>query len=45
MQLSNISHMLGKSLKVDPQRGTVIGEKEADKLWSREYAKGWELKA
>ena len=44
MQLSNISHLLGKSLNVDPQRGTVIGEKEAERLWAREYAQGWELK-
>ncbi|MGI6573883.1 MAG: Gfo/Idh/MocA family protein [Fermentimonas sp.] len=44
MQLSNISHQLGKSLKVDPQRGTIIGEQGVDGLWSREYAKGWELK-
>ena len=44
MQLSNISHQLGKSLNVDPQSGTIIGEQEADRLWSREYAEGWELK-
>ena len=44
MQLSNISHQVGQPLRIDPQRGTIVGNKKANRLWSREYAKGWELK-
>jgi predicted dehydrogenase len=44
MQLSNISHQVGRPLSIDPQRGTIVGNKKANRLWSREYAKGWELK-
>ena len=44
MLLSNISCHIGHDLKVDPKSGHIIGNTEADKLWSREYEKGWEPK-
>lgn len=42
MQLGNISWRVGRDLKIDPQNGHIIGDKDAQKLWSREYQKGWE---
>ncbi|GEO05143.1 dehydrogenase [Adhaeribacter aerolatus] len=44
MQLGNISWRVGRDLKIDPKNGHIIGDKEAEKLWSREYEKGWEPK-
>ncbi len=44
MQLGNISWRMGRDLKIDPQNGHIIGDKEAQKLWGREYEKGWEPK-
>ncbi len=44
MQLGNISWRLGRDLKIDPQNGHIIGDKEAQKLWGRDYEKGWEPK-
>ena len=44
MQLGNISWRVGRDLKIDPQNGHIIGDKEAQKLWGREYEKGWEPK-
>ena len=44
MQLGNISWRLGRDLKIDPQNGHIIGDKEGQKLWGREYQKGWEPK-
>ena len=43
-QLGNIAWRVGHDLKLDPQNGHIIGDKEAEKLWSREYEKGWEPK-
>ena len=45
MQLANISLRVGHDLKIDPDNGHIIGDKEAQKLWSRKYEKGWEPKA
>lgn len=42
MQLGNISWRVGRDLKIDPKNGHIIGDAEAQKLWSREYEKGWE---
>ncbi|MGG7664434.1 Gfo/Idh/MocA family oxidoreductase [Dyadobacter sp. BHUBP1] len=42
MQLGNIAWRVGRDLKIDPKNGHIIGDKEAEKLWSREYAKGWD---
>jgi predicted dehydrogenase len=44
MQLSNISWRVGRDLKIDPNNGHITGDKEAQKLWSRTYEKGWEPK-
>ena len=44
MQLGNISWRVGRDLKTDPTNGHIIGDLEAQKLWSREYEKGWEPK-
>ena len=44
MQLGNISWRVGRDLKIDPANGHIIGDNEAQKLWSREYEKGWEPK-
>jgi predicted dehydrogenase len=42
MQLGNISWRVGRDLKIDPANGHIIGDNEAQKLWSREYEKGWD---
>ena len=44
VQLGNIAHRVGHSLEIDPKNGNIIGDREAKKLWSREYEKGWEMK-
>ncbi len=41
-QLGNISQRTGRTLKTDPANGHIIGDPEAAKLWTREYAPGWE---
>ena len=42
MQLGNIAWRVGRGLTIDPQNGHILGDKEAQKLWSREYEKNWE---
>lgn len=44
VQLGNISQLVGHALNIDPASGRIIGDKEAKKLWTREYEKGWEIK-
>ena len=44
VQLGNIAQRVGHSLDIDPSNGHIIKDKEASKLWSREYEKGWEMK-
>lgn len=44
MQLGNISWRVGRDLKIDPKNGHIINDKDAQKLWSRTYEKGWEPK-
>ncbi len=44
LQLGNIAQRTGRSLNINPQNGHIINDKQAMKLWSREYHKGWELK-
>ena len=44
MQLGNISWRLGRDLKINPANGHILDDKEAQKLWGREYHKGWEPK-
>ena len=44
MQLGNIAWRTGHSLTIDPQNGHILGNPDAQKLWSRTYEKGWEPK-
>ncbi len=44
MHLGNISWRLGRDLKISPENGHIVGDKEAQRLWKREYEKGWEPK-
>lgn len=44
MQLGNISQRVGHSLDIDTRNGHIINSLEAQKYWSREYEKGWEMK-
>jgi predicted dehydrogenase len=43
--LGNIAHRTGRALHCDPANGRAQNDPEALKLWSREYASGWEPKA
>lgn len=40
--VANISAEIGETVRIDPATGKLL-TKSAEKLWSREYAKGWEL--
>ena len=44
VQLGNISWRTRQTLEIDPKNGHILNNKAAQKLWSREYAKGWEPK-
>jgi predicted dehydrogenase len=44
VQLGNISQRVGRSLAIDPATGRVEGDRRAQKLFGREYEKGWEIK-
>ena len=44
MQLGNISWRVGRDLNIDSKNGHIVGDKDAQKLWSRTYEKGWEPK-
>jgi hypothetical protein len=35
---------VGHSLEINPENGHILDDKKAQKLWSREYEKGWEMK-
>lgn len=41
-QLGNIAFRSGGTLNVDSSNGRIKNNKEAEKLWKREYQKGWE---
>ena len=41
-QLGNIALRTGNTLKIDPANGHIIGDSSAEKLWKRDYEKGWE---
>jgi predicted dehydrogenase len=41
-QLGNIALRTGATLNVDSSNGHIKNNKEAEKLWKREYQKGWE---
>ena len=40
--LANIATEIGETVRLDPNTGKLL-TKSAERLWSREYAKGWEL--
>jgi hypothetical protein len=40
---ANIAYRVGKGLDIDPQTGQIF-DRDAMKLWSREYEPGWEPK-
>jgi len=42
VQLGNISYRVGRTLIIDPRNGHILGDPEAQRLWSRDYEKGWE---
>jgi predicted dehydrogenase len=44
VQLGNISQRVGRSLNIDPENGHILADNDAQKLWSRSYEKGWEMK-
>ena len=44
VQLGNISQRSGHTLNIDPKNGHIVGDRDAQKFWSREYAPGWEPK-
>ena len=44
VQLGNIAQRVGRSLNIDEETGHIKGDKEATRLWSRTYEKGWEMK-
>jgi len=39
--LGNISQYVGRSLSIDPASGRIVGDREAMRHWSRDYARGW----
>jgi len=42
VQLGNISQRVGRGLSINHENGHIQGDKEAQKLWGREYEPGWE---
>ncbi|MHC5137143.1 MAG: Gfo/Idh/MocA family protein [Planctomycetota bacterium] len=42
--LGNIAAKTGTLLNCNPKNGHIIGNPEAEKMWSREYEPGWEPK-
>jgi predicted dehydrogenase len=42
--LANIAQRTGRTLHADPSNGHILKDKQAMKMWKREYEKGWEPK-
>jgi predicted dehydrogenase len=41
LQLSNISWILNRELRLDVSTGQVLNDSQAKKMWAREYENGW----
>jgi hypothetical protein len=39
--LGNIAQKTGRALRIDPATGRIQGDRQAMRLWEREYARGW----
>ncbi len=39
--LGNIAQRTGRTLRIDPSNGRILGDRAAMRLWSRQYAPGW----
>lgn len=44
VQLGNIAQRIGSSLRIDSSNGHILHNTDAQKLWSRSYEEGWEMK-
>ena len=44
VQLGNIAYRVGRTLNINYRNGHIINDKNAMKLWSRDYESGWEMK-
>jgi predicted dehydrogenase len=44
LQLGNVAWRMGRQLTLDPKDGHILHDKDAAKLWGRQYAHGWEPK-
>ena len=44
VQLGNIAQRTGRSLNIDTKNGHILNDPDAEKLWSRSYEEGWEMK-
>ena len=41
-QLGNIAYRTQSGLHIDPSNGHIVGNPEAERLWSRDYEPGWQ---
>jgi predicted dehydrogenase len=39
--LGNIAQKTGRVLRTDPRSGRILGDRQAMRLWSRQYERGW----
>jgi predicted dehydrogenase len=40
--LSNISYRTGRVIHFDPETRRIVGDRDAEQFWKREYRQGWE---